>query len=128
MKSAALICALLASASCFAGTGSASFSVNIQLAKTLNTGVCVSETLSAGTGATVYVVCASSQFVDIRPTPGRPFAGVHGGAYRYAFDPAGHAGHGAGEVDPFVGAGTVTAMHIYHSDGNDGTLEMLVSF
>jgi len=74
MKSAALICARLASASCFAGTGSASFSVNIQLAKTLNTGVCVSETLSAGTGATVYVVCASSQFVDIRPIPGRPFA------------------------------------------------------
>jgi hypothetical protein len=31
-------------------------------------------------------------------------------------------------LDPFVGAGTVTALRIYHADGKDGPLELLVSF
>lgn len=128
MKVAAFLCALLASASCLAGTGSTAVRVSIHLTQAQNSGVCVSETLSAGTGATVYVTCDSGQFVDIRPTPGRPFAGVHGGAYRYSFNPAGHAGYGSGDAAPFVGAGTVTALRVYQSDGNDGTLEMLVSF
>ncbi|MEP7155539.1 MAG: hypothetical protein ABI905_07180 [Betaproteobacteria bacterium] len=131
MKVAAVAgCIVLAAMSflAIAGTGSAAFGVHIDLTKTRSSGICISETLSAGTGATVYVVCDSGQFVDIAPTPGRPFTGVHGGAYRYRFSSAGYEGQAGDAADPFIGAATVTAMRVYHADGNDGRLEMLVSF
>ena len=124
-----IVCGLVvfgASAVSWAGANSANLNVNITLAR--NSGLCVSESLSAATGATVQVVCQSGQFVDISPTPGRPFAGVHGGAYRF------HIGLGSGygpAIDPdnpWVGAGTVTALRVYHADGVDGPLELLVSF
>ena len=117
---------LVASAVTWAGAGAGNFNVNITLAR--NSGLCISETLSAASGATVQVVCQTRQFVDISPVPGRPFAGVHGGAYRYHLRAGITYGQSGDGLDPFVGVGTVTALRVYHADGNDGPLEMLVSF
>jgi hypothetical protein len=44
---------------------------------------CTSETLTEPTNAVVRVVCATSQFVSIAPSPGKPFLGTHDGAFRY---------------------------------------------
>ena len=119
------VVASIASVACWAGASSAALNVKITLAR--SSGLCVSESLSAGTGALVQVVCETGQFVDISPVPGRPFAGVHGGAYRFRIGAAGYA-QSSDATDPFVGAGTVTALRVYHADGSDGPLEMLVSF
>ena len=118
--------AIIASAATWAGTSLATLNVNIALAR--NSGLCVSETLSAATGATVRVVCQTGQFVDISPVPGRPFAGVHGGAYRFHLGVGTARGQPGDGLDPFVGVGTVTALRVYYADGTDGPLEMLVSF
>ncbi len=122
---------LLASASCLAGSHGASVGVNITLNRGagsgLGAGLCVSETLSAETNAQVQVLCQTGQFVDIQPVPGRPFAGVHGGAYRFHFS-GGSWGGSSDSADTLLGAGTVTAMRIYHADNRDGPLELLVSF
>lgn len=118
--------ASLASLACLAGAIIGPVIVNITM--TQNSGVCLSETLSAGINASVWVVCRSGQFVDITPVPGRPFAGVHGGAYRFQLGAANGDGPASDSADPFVGAGTVTALRIYHADRNDGPLELLVSF
>ncbi|MBL8524274.1 MAG: hypothetical protein JNN20_11335 [Betaproteobacteria bacterium] len=123
---------LLASASCLASNSSSSFGVNIALAArgggSDSSGICVSETLSAETNAQVQVVCRTGQFVDIQPVPGRPFAGVHGGAFRFHFSNGSLQGVSPDTADMFSGVGTVTGMRIYHADGRDGPLELLVSF
>lgn len=126
-----------------AGTGSALLSVNIRLTNpnvippapvagsstAVLTDVCVSKTLSEQTNALVQVVCETGQFVSITPLPGKPFLGTHGGAFRYSFNGnklSGGSLFSAG--GPNIGAGTVTALHIYNANGSDGPLEMLVSF
>lgn len=109
------------------------FNVNISLTKESATfdgrGLCVSESLSAQSNAVVRVACQSGQFVDISPRPGRPFAGVHGGAFRFSIGP-GHWVEAslAGSADSLLGTGTVTAMRIYRVEDENGPLEMLVSF
>jgi hypothetical protein len=115
----------LTSGVCFAGSGSGVFTVNIELRR--SDGLCVSQALSASTNALVRVVCRNGQFVDISPVPGRPFAGVHGGAYRFFFSGVDRLTGISGDMD-FSGLGTITAMRIYHVGGDDGPLEMLVSF
>lgn len=119
--------ALLISSACFSDTTAGSFNVNISL--TTRPGLCLSESLSQGTGAAVHVVCESSQFVSIDPHPGRPFLGVHGGAFRYFFGPGNaQASQFSGMPDPFVGVGTVTELRIFSSDSPDGPLEVLITF
>ncbi len=100
--------------------------MNITLAQP---GLCLSETLSERTGAAVHVVCESSQFVSIDPRPGRPYLGVHGGAYRYFLGQGnGFDSNYAGIANPFIGAGTVTEFRVLSADTADGPLEILISF
>lgn len=124
---------MVASTGCWAGSANALFSVEVILSSAsggaLPPGICISQTLSEKTNATVQVACNSGQFVSIAPRPGSRFIGTHGGAYRYKLD-AGRF-HGlipSGEPFPFAGNGTITALRIYNTDGNDGPLELLVSF
>lgn len=118
--------ALLISCASIADTATGSFNVNIKMT---NPGVCLSESLSQSTGAAVHVVCQSSQFVSIDPQPGRPFLGVHGGAFRYFFGGGDtNAVQYSGTPNPFIGTGTVTELRIYNSDSPDGPLEILITF
>jgi hypothetical protein len=106
----------------------AEFKVVISL-NILENGRCVSQTWSAKAQAMVQVVCSTGQFVDIEPTQGKPFTGTHGSAYRYHLTtnslPAGAL---VTNADPHLGSGTITALRIYNVNGEDGPLEMLVSF
>jgi len=122
-----------------AGTGSSFFNVSITLnnpnvvvppsapgglpAATERSAICTNETLNEQTNAMVRVVCGSSQFVSITPSPGKPFLGTHGGAFRYALGTSNFAG-----ILSRAGTGTVTALRIYNATGLNGPLEMLVSF
>ena len=124
---------LVATGGCLAGSASGGFSVEITLnganGAVLPPGICISQTLSEKTNATVQVVCNSGQFVSIDPRPGSRFLGTHGGAYRYKLDAGRFFGQiPSGEAFAFVGNGTITALRIYNTDGNDGPLELLVSF
>lgn len=94
-----------------------------------NHGFCTSESLSAQAQATVTVVCQTGQFVSIKPMPGKPFVGTHGGAWRYVF------GRGTGAMappdslfNPYIGTGTVTSLRVLDIAGQEGILEFLVSF
>lgn len=113
-----------------AGQASGQFNVQIKLNQQETApGVCISQTLSEQTSALVQVACQTGQFVSITPIPGRPFLGTHGGAFRYGFNGnnvSGGSMFNAG--NPYIGAGTITALRIYNADGSDGPLEMLVSF
>lgn len=86
---------------------------------------CTSETLNEQTNAVVRVVCATSQFVSIAPSPGKPFLGTHGGAFRYNLG-TGATGHAT--TTTTTGASTVTGLRIYNAYGSAGPLEMLVRF
>lgn len=124
-------CVSLLSAFCFAGQASSSFNVQIALNQPgsgSQAGICVSQTLSEQTNALVKVVCSSGQFVSIVPRPGKPFLGLHGGAFRYTYG-GGHLPTSPNSNGGFhPGTGTVTALRIYNATGSDGPLEMLVSF
>lgn len=92
-------------------------------------GVCASQTQSAATHATVRVVCSTGQFASIEPTPGQPFTGTHGGAYRFNFGPGLPLASGLdGTSRLHIGAGTVTALRVVNVNGQMDPLEMLVSF
>jgi len=96
---------------------------------TANGGICTSQTFSDATNATVRVLCSTGQFVSIEPIPGRPFAGTHGGAYRYNFGPSHRLSVGLGDsAQLYIGTGTVTALRIMNLQGSEAPLEMLVSF
>lgn len=103
----------------------ASFSVHIRLD---SSGLCISEALSEEANALVSVTCSRGQFVDISPAPDKPFLGTHGGAFRFFFDAQDRLAMGPSHEFPVSGAGTVTALRIYNADGQDGPLEMMVSF
>jgi hypothetical protein len=119
--------AFLISTACLADTKAGAFNVNISLLT--RPGLCLSESLSQSTGAAVHVVCESSQFVSIDPQPGRPFLGVHGGAFRYLFGPGNVlTSNFSGMPDPFIGTGTVTELRIFSAEDPDGPLEILISF
>jgi hypothetical protein len=122
-----LIAALLVCSASLAETTAGSFNVNISMLA--RPGLCLNESLSESTGAAVHVVCESSQFVRIDPRPGRPFLGVHGGAFRYLLGSGNSLGSlYSGTPSPFIGAGTVTEMRIFSADNPDGPLEILISF
>lgn len=110
-------------------TGSAAFQVQVSLQR--NSSICISETQSAATNATVRVYCGTGQFVSIEPTPGRPFLGVHGGAFRFSFG-GGLTGQvpstAGGTALELIGLGTVTALRVLDVRGQADQLEMLVSF
>lgn len=97
-------------------------------ASTPANGICTSQSSSSNAQATVRVVCSTGQFVSIEPMPGRPFAGSHGGAHRFSFGPGLALPTLAGSFSLGLGAGTITAMRIVHTNGVDGPIEMLVSF
>jgi hypothetical protein len=128
-----------------AGTSAGLFTVNISLSNpngitaaapaavpgspSAAPAVCISQTLSEQTNAMVQVICGTGQFVSIMPSPGKPFLGTHGGAFRYNFDGGKVSGvQLLDAVSAFTGAGTVTALRIYNANGSDTALEMLVSF
>jgi hypothetical protein len=89
---------------------------------------CVSEWLSDRTHAEVRVVCQTGQFVEIEPSRGKPFLGTHGSAYRFHLPFTVVGGALVANADPYLGAGTITALRVYNVNGGDGPLEMLVSF
>lgn len=92
-------------------------------------GVCVSQSLSDATGATVRVLCNPGQFVSIDAQPNSPYFGVHGGAFRFYFAtgvPA-HLRY-LGGSDPWIGPGTVTSIRVNYLEGLDGVVEMQVGF
>ena len=92
-------------------------------------GFCISESLSDATQATVKVVCATGQFVSIKPMPGKPFTGTHGGAFRYAFGAGtARAPKDGTALNPYIGTGTVTSLRILDISGQESVLEFLVSF
>ncbi len=109
-----------------AGTTQAAFAVQIQLSNPALSGYCINQTLSQSTRAVVTVVCASNQFVSIEPQPGKSFLGTDGAAYRFMFEPT--ALISADDPLWYIGAGTITAMHVSHGDGPEHTMELLVSF
>ncbi|MBS7808034.1 hypothetical protein [Variovorax sp. PCZ-1] len=113
-----------------AATRSDSFSVNIQL-RELASSICVSTSLSQQTNALVRVTCQGNQFVSIEQNVARPFVGTHGGAYRFAFSGIGTVPAGLlhpGELDHWVGQGTITALRVLNLTERDERLELLVSF
>lgn len=91
-------------------------------------GICTSASASGATNATVRVVCSSGQFVSIEAAPGRPFAGTHGGAFRFNFGPGLPLPAMAAAFNMNIGAGTVTALRILNLNSQEAPLEMLVSF
>lgn len=124
-KQITALAALLVGTASFADTITGSFHVNISM--TSRPGLCLSESLSAATNASVQVVCQSGQFVSIDPSPGRAFLGVHGGAFRYFLLPSGSTLLGGG-ISPFMGKGTVTELRLYNVGSPDEPLEVLISF
>lgn len=109
-----------------AATAQASFAVQIRLSAPVPVGYCISQTLSQSTQAVVTVVCGSDQFVSMEPRPGNSFVGTDGGAYRFLFEPSALILRD----DPlwYIGAGTITTMHVFHAEGQNDTMELLVSF
>lgn len=133
--------ALLHGAPSWAGASAGSFAVGITLNNPSapqpvgGVDVCFSRSLSELTRASVEVSCPSGRFVSIEAVPGRPFLGVHGGAFRYvipfvAETPPLEGGTGAD------GEGTVTMLRVYDLTQPEGPgqtwwdrpLEMRVSF
>jgi hypothetical protein len=113
-----------------AGSVSGMFEVRVGFNGVANN-ICVSSTLSQQTNALVKVTCQGGQFVSIEPREGRPFVGVHGGAYRFAFGrntaiPA----FLQGDSDSLAlgGQGTITALRVLNLTETDERLELLVSF
>jgi len=94
------------------------------------TDLCVSQTLSDATGATVRVVCSTGQFVSIEADQSQPYRlGVHGGAYRFYFANGMPASlRFVGGATPWVGPGTVTSLRVNYLEDLDGIIEMQVGF
>jgi hypothetical protein len=115
----------LSSAAAIADTASGTFSVHIRLD---SSGLCISEALSQETNALVNVTCSRGQFVTIEPAPDKPFLGTHGGAFRFYFDAQDRLAMAPHQSFPSSGVGTITALRIYNADGQDGPLEMMVTF
>jgi hypothetical protein len=113
-----------------AGMTQSSFNVKIKLHNPEfwdGTGYCISGSLSEDTNAIVRVVCKTDRFVSIDPKPGNAFLGMHGGAYRYLFEPD------LLVMPPdddlwHMGVGTVTSIRINHVEGLDDQMEVWVSF
>ena len=170
-KIATLACAgsifLAACQGVSAGTTSSAFAIsatflNPNFAPTASTAaaapspsqICVSEAFSQSANATVRVTCGGNQFVSIEPTPGKPFVGTNGAAFRFAFGPgiasqpqsiSGNNTRSADNSDrsgnpnysgnnsllvanPYVGVGTVTSFRVINLMGNIDLFEFLVSF
>ncbi len=126
-----LACACLLGAwavSADAGTARSTFPVNITLGNpaVAGSGFCTSQTASQATNAIVTVTCAGNQFVSIAPRTGIPFAGTHGGAFRYMFEPGGLTA----PDDPlwYFGSGTITTLRVYRVNQQEHAMEVEVSF
>ncbi len=115
----------LGSTDAVADTASGGFAVHIRLDRS---GLCISEALSEETNALVSVTCSRGQFVNIAPAPDKPFLGTHGGAFRFYFDAQDRLAMAPHQFFPYSGVGTITALRIYNADGQDGPLEMMVTF
>jgi hypothetical protein len=120
-----LLAWLLGAPLCIRAAGeSAVFNLTIQLGE-----VCRSEVWSEKTQAEVKVICRTGDFVQIEPTPGKPFLGTHGSAHRFHMSAnALPSGVLMANMDASLGAGTVTSLRVYNISGSDGPLEMLVTF
>ena len=127
IRCAALLAVVLGlgSTAAIADTVGGSFAVHIRLD---SSGLCISEALSQETNALVSVTCSRGQFVNIEPAPDKPFLGTHGGAFRFYFDAQDRKAMAHHQFFPSSGVGTITALRIYNADGQDGPLEMMVTF
>lgn len=127
---ALLLSGLWAVSASHADTASGAFNVLVNL-QSHPTGICISTTLSQQTNALVRVTCQGEQFVSIEPRKGRPFLGTHGGAHRIALTSIKTAPSGwlhPGELDPWIGRGTITSLRVLNLTERDERLELLVSF
>lgn len=112
-----------------AGTASGAFSVQITLHSRATQGLCISQSLSEASNATVQVACSGGQFVSIEAAPGQPFLGPQGSAYRLWFGPGSPLPQAqAADVTPYLGTGTVTRLQLRKLNEQDAPLEILVSF
>lgn len=97
-----------------------------------SSGICTSASQSQATNAQVQVVCSTGQFVSIEPSPGRPFGGTHGGAFRFTFGPGEEPAPALSTLAALGtmgnNAATLTAVRMINLDDSGGPLEMLVSF
>jgi hypothetical protein len=111
-----------------AGTASHDFQVQVRLTPA-STGLCISQSLSQQTNATVTVTCRDREFVSIEATARRAYGFTHGGAYRFVM-PSGYFSIGQLWRDhpQGVGIGTVTALRVMQLQDVDDRLELLVSF
>jgi hypothetical protein len=127
-RSLLALLALSLSFECAAGVGSGTFRVNISVNEPAGkSALCISQTLSQATGATVQVTCSTGQFVSIGPRAGAPFTGVNGGAFTYYFSPTPDF-QLDGSRSLMQGSGTVTEYRVYSRDQNDRFIDILVSF
>jgi hypothetical protein len=131
---------------CAAGNDAAQVSVSIVLNPPLQSGLCVSQTLSEQFGAVVRIVCATGQYVSITPAPGKQFPGAFGGAFRYplfsgqysptlAFEAVGQSTQSprnntlrTGYNRFYPGSVSVTDLPVYRVEGLNSQLDMLVTF
>jgi hypothetical protein len=124
---AALACLALV-APALAGTATGEFAVTVNLwPRHQAPSLCITEALKTGSGGTVRVACQSNQFVNIEVTPGKSFGATHGTASRGGLAVTALDALKA-DMESRVGPVTVTALRIFNDGGDDGPLQMLVSF
>jgi hypothetical protein len=137
----------LAAASSLAGTGSASFEVQVNLHGGSVTGpiggggngnggeqragraVCTSQSEGDASQALVQVLCTLGTFVTIAPTSG--LAVEASAAWRTNVGPGSPMAAtlaASGGFDPRSTIGTLTSLQVSNATGNSSALEMLVSF
>ncbi len=121
-------CIWLASACVNAASLGHDFVVRVELLP-IASGLCVSQSLSGQTHATVTVTCQNNEFVSIAAVPGRAYSLTHGGAHRWL--PRSQNMSQAGiwrEGEWGIGAGTVTGLRVLRVAESDERLELLISF
>lgn len=119
---------VLAAACANAGSLDHDFVVRVELLPRAS-GLCVSQSLSGQTQATVTVTCRDNQFVSIEAVPGRAFSFAHGGAYRWLPRSQNLSQAVIWREDTFgIGVGTVTGLRVLRIAESDERLELLVSF
>jgi hypothetical protein len=112
----------------WAGSVAGHFQVKIRL-QSHASGLCISQTLSEQTNATVTVTCRDKEFVSIEARPGIGMQFAHGGAYRYVFMKYDALASLRSEDSTFgMSSGTITGLRVLRIQDSSDRLELLVSF
>jgi hypothetical protein len=121
-------CVWLASTYASAGSLEQGILVRVELLSHPS-GLCISQSLSQQTQATVTVTCSSNEFVSIEAVPGQAYSLVHGGAHRWLPRNQGVSQAGIWREGTLgIGTGTVTGLRVLRVSEADERLELLVSF